>query len=115
MSHWFIVLAVSLFASSVDAGPSRLTGRINSIAPTEGVVFVEDGGDEDADHLVAVEFRSAQVVRVWRDPEDPAEWRERSTQLSRWPVGTFIVIIGVADASGRVRAHRIEIPKADRQ
>src|SRR5688572_24737328 len=113
MSYWFIVLAVSLFASSADAGSTRLTGRINSIAPTEGVVLVEDGGDEDADNLMAVEFRSAEVVRVWRDPGDPAAWLERSTQLSRWPVGTFIVIIGVADAAGRVRAHRIEIPKAD--
>jgi hypothetical protein len=76
------------------------------------VVFVEDGGDE-SDDVVSVRYRDAKVVHVWRDPEQRAEWRERFTRLSRWPAGTFLVIIGSVEPSGMVRAYRIEIPQAD--
>ena len=113
MTYWLALAAVGLVAGLAEAGSSRLTGRINSIAPIDGVVFVEDAGDARSDDLVSVQFRDAKVVRVWRDTERPTRWRERSTVLSRWPAGTFLVIIGYVDASGVVRAHRIEIPKPD--
>ena len=79
------------------------------------MVFVEDASDERSDKLVSVKFRDAEVVRVRRDTEQPAEWRERSTRLHRWPAGTFIVVIGHVEPSGVVKADRIEIPKADVQ
>jgi hypothetical protein len=113
--HWLVLLAPVLFVASAEAGSIRFTGRINSIAPAEEVVFVEDASDERFDKLVSVKYRDAEVVRLRRDTEQPAEWRERSTRLERWPAGTFIVIIGYAEPSGVVRADRIEIPKADLQ
>jgi hypothetical protein len=79
------------------------------------VVFVEDASDERSDKLVSVKFRDAEIVRVRRDVARPAEWQERPTRLHRWPVGTFVVIIGYVEPSGVVRADRIEIPRADAQ
>jgi hypothetical protein len=58
-----------------------------------------------------VDVRHAQVVNVSRDPSRPWEWRERSAEIFRFPVGTFIVVIGVDQASGVVRAYRLEVPK----
>ena len=56
-------------------------------------------------------MRRAKVVRIWRDPVDPWTWRERVTSVYRWPVGTFIVVIGCTIHAGSVEASRIEIPK----
>ena len=108
-----VLLALTAFATSTHADPGWLTGRIKSIASTEGIVLVEDGGDADEDTLTSVDFFGARVVRVWRDRARPGEWLERSTRLDRWPAGTFVVVIGSTDASGRVCAQRIEIPEAD--
>jgi hypothetical protein len=114
LRSWLPLLALTVFVTSARADPSWLTGRIHSISPTEEVVFVEDGDDNNVDNLIAVDFRDAKVVRVWRDTARPGRWLERPTRLIRWPAGTFVVIIGSVDASGRVRAGRIEIPRADR-
>jgi hypothetical protein len=83
------------------------------MVPGDGVVVVDRSSTHDAEHLIAVDFRGAQVVRVWRDTENRETWRERSTSLNRWPAGTFVVVVGSAAPKGRVRAIRIEIPKAD--
>ena len=51
------------------------------------------------------------MVRIWRDPADPWTWRERPTSIYRWPVGTYVVVIGRRIDQGSVEASRIEIPK----
>lgn len=89
----------------------RHTGRLVSLSPAEGVVFIEEvrpGGDSA---LIEIEVREAKVVRLWRDPAKPWRWRERPTRVHRWPVGTFVVVIGRAGPDGVVDARRIEIPK----
>lgn len=96
-----------------EAHQDRFTGRINSIAPGDGVMFV-DRSSTDVEHLIAVEFRGAHVVRIWRDTSTtPESWREQSTSLSRWPAGTFVVVVDSVRPTGRVHANRIEIPKTD--
>jgi hypothetical protein len=117
-STWglWVVLGLLLLAVSgtvTHADQHRFTGRIHSMVPGDGVVPVDRSSTHDAEHLIAVDFRGAQVVRVWRDSENLAMWRERSTSLSRWPAGTFLVVVGSVAPTGRVRASRIEIPKAD--
>ena len=82
------------------------------MVPGDGVVLVDRSSTHDSEHLIAVDFRGAQVVHVWRDAENPEMWRERSTSLSRWPAGTFVVVIGSVAPTGGIRASRIEIPKA---
>jgi hypothetical protein len=64
MTFAILLLLVMLLPATTHGEPSRLTGRTTSIAPAEGVVLIEDLGDDD---LTAVDFRAAQVVRVWRD------------------------------------------------
>ncbi|HEX9818354.1 MAG TPA: hypothetical protein VGD07_01905, partial [Methylomirabilota bacterium] len=64
MMYWLALASVGLVAGLTEAGASRLTGRINSIAPTDGVVFVEDAGNARSDDLLSVQFRDARVVRV---------------------------------------------------
>jgi hypothetical protein len=113
---WFalsFLLLVVISGTATHANQDRFTGRINSIVPGDGVVVIDRSSTRDAEHLVAVDFRGAQVVRVWRDGKNPATWREQSTSLSRWPAGTFVIVVGSTGPTGRVRAHRIEIPKAD--
>jgi hypothetical protein len=95
------------------ANQDRFTGRINSIVPGDGVVVIDRSSTPDTEHLVAVDFRGAKVVRVWRDSRNPETWQEQSTSLNRWPAGTFVIVIGSKGPKGRVRANRIEIPKAD--
>ena len=111
MMFRFALLVLILLPTATQAEPSRLTGRIASIDTTESVMLVEDVGD---DELTAVDFRTAKVVRVSRDKARPWQWRERSTGLTEWPAGTFVVVIGSVGTRGRVRADRIEIPRADR-
>jgi hypothetical protein len=99
--------------TGTDARQDRFTGRIHSMVPGDGVVLVDRSSTDDTEQLIAINFRDAHVVRVWRDAQNPGTWRERSTSLSHWPAGTFVVVVGSMDPTGRVRAKRIEIPKAD--
>jgi hypothetical protein len=84
---------------------------VQSIRPADGILAIEELGANNAPELLEVKIGGAQIVRVWRDPSDPSLWRERPTNIYRWPVGTFVVVIGRATHPGRVQASRIEIPK----
>jgi hypothetical protein len=108
----FLILLV-ISTSVTQAHQNRFTGRIHSMVPGDGVVVVDRSSTHDVERLIAVDFRGAQVVRVWRDARHPATWRERSTSLNRWPAGTFVVVVGSMAPTGRIRANRIEIPKAE--
>jgi hypothetical protein len=107
------LLLVVISGTAAHANQDRFSGRINSIVPGDGVVVIDRSSTRDVEHLVAVDFRGAQVIRVWRDSQNPGTWREQSTSLSRWPAGTFVIVVGSTGPTGRVRANRIEIPKAD--
>jgi hypothetical protein len=108
-----VLILIAVSSSVTRAHEDRFTGRIHSMVPGDGVVVVDRSSTHDVERLIAVDFRGAQVVRVWRDARHPATWRERSTALNRWPAGTFVVVVGSIAPTGHVRAHRIEIPKAD--
>jgi hypothetical protein len=109
----FLVVLFVISGAVTYAHPDRFTGRIHSMVPGDGVVFVDRSSTPDLEHLIAVDFRGAQVVRVWRDPKKLETWREHWTSLSRWPAGTFVVVVGSVGPTGAVRATRIEIPNAD--
>ena len=53
----------------------------------------------------------ARVVRTWRDSADLGVKRERVTSIYRWPVGTFVIVIGSEGSMGSIEASRVEIPK----
>jgi hypothetical protein len=114
MTHLVAAVIVLLSVACAEAfEPYRLSGRVDSIVPTRGVVFLADTDHERPDVLVPVMFRDARVVRISRRPRQPWEWQTRGTRLHRWPAGTFVVVSGRRDASGVVWADRIEIPKPD--
>jgi len=75
------------------------------------MLIIEELGRDGVSEVLEVRIQSAKVVRVWRDPVDPWTWRERATSIYRWPVGTFVVVIGRTIHEGSVEASRIEIPK----
>jgi hypothetical protein len=83
------------------------------MVPRDGVVFVDRSSTHGVEDLIAVDFRGAQVVHVWRDIRDLGTWRERPTALNRWPAGTFVVVVGSVGSAGPVGATRIEIPAAN--
>ncbi len=90
---------------------ARHTGHIQSVRPSDGMLFIEELGTDGGSEVLAVSIREAKVVRIWRDPADPWTWRERATSIYRWPVGTFVVVTGRTIREGSVEASRIEIPK----
>ena len=94
-----------------DGGAARHTGNIHSIRPSDGTLIIEELGTGGVSGVLDVGFRTATVVRIWRDPADPWTWRERLTSIYRWPVGTYVVVIGRRIDNGSVDASRIEIPK----
>ena len=78
----FLLLGV-ISGTATHANQDRFTGRINSIAPSDGVVVIDRSSTRDVEHLVAVDFRGAQVVRVWRDSENPETCRETVDLVER--------------------------------
>lgn len=94
-----------------DGGVARHTGSIQSVRPSDGTLSIEELGTDGVFDVLEIGIRKATVVRVWRDPADPWTWRERLTSIYRWPVGTFVVVIGRRIDRGSVEASRIEIPK----
>jgi hypothetical protein len=104
-----------LVVPSVRAAESyRFTGRLNSIVPKRGLLFLADTDHQRGGKLVTVKFSRAEIVAVSRDAAEPWRWRSERTQLHRWPAGTLVVVIGHVDASGVIWADRIEIPQAAR-
>lgn len=101
----------SLDALAGGGGVARHAGHIHSVRPSDGMLFIEELGRDGVSEVLEVRIQSAKVVRVWRDPVDPWTWRERATSIYRWPVGTFVVVIGRTIHEGSVEASRIEIPK----
>ena len=71
----------------------------------------EEFGTGGVSEVLDVGIRTATVVRIWRDPAEPWTWREHLTSIYRWPVGTYVVVIGRRIDNGSVDASRIEIPK----
>ena len=88
----------------------RHAGRLQSLRPSDGVLVIEEIGPSGRGELVEVRIQNASVVRVSRDPADPWRWREQSTNIYRWPIGTFVVVIARARPSGAIDAARVEIP-----
>jgi hypothetical protein len=119
MKSWLVVLvgaSVFLLVGSIPTshgGEKRAkhAGYIQSVRPSDGTLLIEEVGRDGAASTLHVRMRNAAVVRLWRDPADPWVWRERATSIYRWPVGTFVVVIGRATPSGSIDANRIEIPK----
>ena len=108
------VLSLVLTALDVlaaDGGAARHTGNIHSVRPSDGTLIIEELGSGGVSQVLDVGIRAAIVVRIWRDPTDPWTWRERLTSIYRWPVGTYVVVIGRKIDKGSVEASRIEIPK----
>jgi hypothetical protein len=110
-----LIAALAGTWSSVHAGPettARHAGRIQAVSPNTDVLVIEGYGSSQQSELLEVRIRRAEIVRVWRDAADPGAWRQRATTIYRWPVGTFVVILGIEDESGVIEASRVEIPKA---
>ena len=101
----------SLDVLAGDGGAARHTGNIQSVRPLDGTLIIEELGPGGVPEALDVRIRTATVVRIWRDPADPWTWRERLTSIYRWPVGTYVVVIGRTIDNGSVEATRIEIPK----
>jgi len=80
--------------------------------PAEEILVIKEFGAR-GEELVEVDIQDAEVVRLWRDPDRPWRWRERPIRAQRLSVGTFVVVIGRAHASGIIDADRIEVPKAE--
>ena len=106
-----LFLLVTPSMSSPGGGVARHTGNIHSVRPSDGTLIIEELGSGGVSEVLEVGIRAAKVVRIWRDPADPWTWRERLTSIYRWPVGTFVVVIGRRIDGGSVEASRIEIPK----
>jgi hypothetical protein len=106
-----IVATLATFAIA-DAGPERHAGSVQSFVPSTGFMLVDEIGRSGAHTLITVEIRGAEVVRVWRDPDDPSRWKERPVRIHRLPVGTFVVVIGHRGPDDVVTAVRIEVPGA---
>ena len=90
---------------------ARHAGQIQSVHPSDGTLIIEELGVNGVAQLVEVNIHGAAVVRIWRDPLTPWEWRERRTSIYRWPAGTYVVVIGSKSSSGAIDARRIEIPR----
>jgi hypothetical protein len=101
--------SLNVFAG--DGGAARHTGNIQSVRASDGTLMIEELGTGGVSKVLDVGIRRATVVRIWRDPADPWTWRERLTSIYRWPVGTYVVVIGRRIDKGSVEASRIEIPK----
>jgi len=106
-----LFLALPPIAAAAGGEPARHTGHIQSVRPSDGMLFIEEPGTDGVSQVLKVWTRSAKVVRLWRDPADPWTWHEGLTSIYRWPVGTFVVVIGRRIDEGSVEASRIEIPK----
>jgi len=106
------VLVLLLATHDAVAGDrvARHAGHILSIRPSDGTLVIEELGANGVAQELEVNIHGAAVVRLWRDPQAPWEWLERRTSIYRWPVGTFVVVIGSTTKSGAIEAHRIEIP-----
>lgn len=105
-----VLLLATIDASAAGDRVARHAGHIQSVRPSDGTLVIEELGANGVAELLEVGMHGAEVVRVWRDPTKPWEWRERPTSIYRWPVGTFVVVIGSTTGSGAVEARRIEIP-----
>jgi hypothetical protein len=99
--------------SGPAAGEERHAGRIQSVDPGAGLLIIEESGLAGRIESLEVEVRGARVLRVFRDPREPWRWREEPTQLARFPVGTYVVVMGQRGPSGRLEARRVEIPRLD--
>jgi hypothetical protein len=102
-------LASSRVLADQEGTAARHAGRIQAVSPNTGVLLIEGYGSHE---VLVVRISGAEIVRIWRDAADPWTWRERATTIYRWPVGTFVMILGSEDESGVIEASRVEIPKA---
>ena len=107
-------LLVSLMWSAALAEEhtsARHPGRILSVRPHTAMLVIEAYGSKERSGLLAVHIGDARVVRTWRDSADLGVRRERVTSIYRWPVGTFVIVIGSEVSMGSIEASRVEIPK----
>jgi len=105
---------VVLLLGSVATGQGRRArhaGYIQSVRPADRTLVIEEVGRDGMAATLHVQMRNAEVIRLWRDQAHPWVWRERPTSIYRWPVGTFVVVIGRATDADTIEASRIEIPK----
>lgn len=119
MSRFRVVVTllalVSVSGSAHAGGLERHAGRLLNLSPAHGMLLIEESGVHGRTEFVEIDIRDAEVVRIWRNPVRPWEWRERPTTAHRWSVGTFVVVIGRLRPSGVVDADRIEFPDVDVQ
>lgn len=107
------ILVLALSVSAVVAQPARHAGLVQSFVPSAGLMLVEEVGAGGAYAIIEVDVRDADVVRLWRDPNDPWGWKERPARIHRLPVGTFVVVVGHPQTNGVVDALRVEVPELD--
>ena len=107
------VFLIQTMLATLAEGDSvvRHAGRLQWVSPSDMVLVLEEAGPNGRGALLEVGFRNASIVHVSRDPADPWRWRDRPTSIFRWPIGTFLVVIGRAAASGTIDATRVEIPE----
>ena len=108
---FLLVLLVRGKAGADERAITRRTGWIQSVRPHDVLLMLEQYGSKRKSELLRVRINRAEIVRIWRDPADPWFWRERGTSIYRWPVGTFVMVIGSDLDSGSFEASRVEIPK----
>ena len=106
-----LLMVVTATSGTEAGGLVRHAGLLQSLDPAEGVLTIEEVGVNGTTDLLQVRIRGADVVRVWRDPAEPWQWRERPTRIHRWPAGTFVVVVGTTAPSGVIDATRVELPK----
>lgn len=108
-----LIAALSGSVPAWAADEVRHSGSVHSFAPAEGVLVIDVMGVDGAEETVWVDVRGADVVRLFRHPRRPWEWRERRTSVYRLPAGTHVTVIGLEGRWGILRASRVEVPELD--
>ena len=100
-----------LLCGSVALAEERYTARVQSVVPSEGVLLVEEPAAQEGPVVRRVHVAGAEVVRIRRHPERPAQWVERRTEVHRLPVTTYVIVSGTRLPNGVFKASRIEVPR----
>ena len=104
-------MVVAATRGTEAGGLVRHAGRLQSMDPAEGVLMIEEVGVIGTTDLLQVRIRRADVVRVWRDPAEPWQWRGRPTRIHPRPARPLVGVIGATAPSGVIDATRVELPK----
>jgi hypothetical protein len=109
------VLAAAVIAVLLGGAPAhaeeRYSARVQSVVPSERLLLVEEPVGDASPPLRQVDITGAEVVGIRRDPERPARWVERPTEVYRLPVATYVIVRGTRLRSGVFKASRIEVPR----